>query len=90
MKNKFPENYDSMGAKEIPMSVHTRLWKFLMGLDRVGHKPKCIAPGPCGEMSVEFDLGIGSKEYIFYPDKTRIVIFPNDGSKPTQIDIPMK
>lgn len=86
----FPENYDGMGAKEISKQVQQRVNTFVTKLNMFGHTPKCIAPGPTGEMSVEFDLGTGQREYIFYPDKTRVVIFPTDGSPPIQIDIEIK
>lgn len=86
----FPENYDGMGAKEISEQVQRRVDIFVTKLKMFGIEHKCIAPGPNGEMSVEFDLETGHREYIFYPDKTRVVIFPTDGSKPIQIDIEIK
>jgi hypothetical protein len=86
----FPENYDGMGAKEISIDVQKRADDLVIILNVLEQDIRSISPGPNGEISVEFDYMHGTREVIFYPDKTRIVTFPNNGENPTQKDILLK
>ena len=72
-------NWDSYGAAAPTAQVIKRAEKFIREIDKQGITVYFVAPGPNGEILVEFQKGRRSAEVYFHPDQlANFALFEED------------
>lgn len=81
--SELPSNWDEEGAIQPPLNCVQYAKAIVLFMDAVGQEIYAIAPGPLGEIMLDFRNDSKSLELIIYPDKMKYVKF-SELEKPEQ------
>lgn len=77
------DDWDNDGAIAPSTATIAQARRFVLILGLVGQEVYNVGPGPLGEILVDLRKGNRSIEFLFYPNRTTVVLFSNN-ERPVQ------